>query len=264
MNTIDPNNTSAGQIIGKVAIGLGIGIILSFIIFAITVLFNSAIGTAIKTISGENPIGSSPLLPLVLILIAFLSSCIGNVSINGLYSLFFSGKYYDMGKMMSLTILSNIILFFVMAPVYIIYWDNILSMFMVFAFHTVFSVFVSQVLVETITNPNYASSAIIGSSIGLAVFVLVFLLFFQLLDAKQVGVTSDTTNSAKILLSLPPILSYVLMPLVQSLWEKVYRQMYLMGNNFCYTPSLSEVTTTNNEPSNTIEENDDEVTVEIE
>lgn len=44
------------------------------------------------------------------------------------------------------------------------------------------------------------------------------------------------------LMLLPAILSYTVIPLVHSIWEKIYYKFYEMGNNFFYIPSLSEVT----------------------
>lgn len=41
--TIEPNNTSVGQIVAKIAIGLVIGLIIAFLVFIVTILFNSAI-----------------------------------------------------------------------------------------------------------------------------------------------------------------------------------------------------------------------------
>ena len=48
-------------------------------------------------------------------------------------------------------------------------------------------------------------------------------------------------DKARILMLLPTVLWYSIMPLVYGIWEKIYYKFYEMGNNFFYIPSLSEV-----------------------
>jgi tetrahydromethanopterin S-methyltransferase subunit B len=41
--TTEPNNTSVAQIVAKVALGFVVGLIIAFLVFTITILFNSVI-----------------------------------------------------------------------------------------------------------------------------------------------------------------------------------------------------------------------------
>lgn len=62
-----------------------------------------------------------------------------------------------------------------------------------------------------------------------------FAIFFKFLD------TSGGGNQVSILLSLPPVVGYLFIPLFHTIWEKLYYKFYSLGNNFLYIPSLNEV-----------------------
>jgi len=59
--------------------------------------------------------------------------------------------------------LTNGILFFVLAPIYIIFAGEIEILFLILGFHVLFSVFVSASQIEFSTNPNYSASAFMGN-----------------------------------------------------------------------------------------------------
>ena len=64
-----------------------------------------------------------------------------------------------MGKMISLVLFSTILVFIAFLPMYIIFSTsaNFNALYFVLAFHIAFSVFISFVLIEMSTNPNYAA-----------------------------------------------------------------------------------------------------------
>jgi hypothetical protein len=107
----------------------------------------------------------NPLLPLILIIIAFIATFIGNVMLAGIYNLFYPTKYYDLGKMFSNSLLSNVIVFFVFMPLYLLFYNDIQSLFTILAIHILFSIFTSYTHIEFLTNPNYGSSHLIGTTI---------------------------------------------------------------------------------------------------
>lgn len=226
---IEPNNPSWWEIVAKTLIWFGIWIILAILVFIILILVWWILKEAFES-------NSNPLLPFILIIIAFICSLVGNIIISGVYNLFFPNKYYDLWKMFSLTIIVNILLFFIIAPLYIVFFNEIKSLFIILAFNIIFSVFFSNSIIEFITNPNYAGAYMIGTTIWLSVTISIFLIIYKL----SYGM-SWLDSKTEILLVTPPILAYTIIPLVSNVWQKLYYKFYQMWNNFLYIPSIQEV-----------------------
>ncbi len=239
--TTEPNNTPVGQIVAKVVMGFIIGLIIAFLVFVVTILFNTIIQQWVRAISTDSQVGGNPVLPLIFMLIAFIASMSGNMIIGTVYNLLYNSKYYDLGKIMSLITISNIVIFFIMAPVYMLFWDSILGLFIIVAFHVIFGVFISYSLMEFTTNPNYSGSNLLGGVIGFCITILIFLSFYKSFGAAEFGLDNASTQKIKMLIAIPPLLSYTIIPLAYCLREKLYYKFYEMGNNFLYVPSLSEV-----------------------
>ncbi len=261
---LEPNNSSGWQIAAKVVVWLVVWIIIAFLVFAITVLFNTVIQSGINVIASDSDITGNPVLPIIFLLIAFISSLVWNIIIWIANSFIDSSKYYDLWKILSLISVSNIIIFFVIAPIYMIFWDNILWLFIIMWFHNIFSVFVSYSLMEYTTNPNYSASTLIGTTFGLCVFLVMFLAFYNSFNSWWLNLDESSAQRAKILISMPPLLSYILMPLCYSIWEKVYYKFYEMWNNFFYIPSLREVTIQwDSAEGSSTDESEDDINVEL-
>lgn len=237
----EPNNTTVGQIVAKLVIGLIIGLIIAFLVFVVTILFNTAIQQGVRAISNDTAVWGNPVLPLIFLLIAFIANMSWNMLIWSVYNLLYTNKYYDLGKIISLIAVSQIIIFFIMAPLYLLFWDSILGLFIIVAFHVIFGVFVSYSQMEFSTNPNYSGSQLIGGVIGFCVTLLVFLAFYKSFGAAEFGLDNASTQKVKMLIAIPPLLAYTLLPLAYALREKLYYLFYENGNNFFYIPSLSEV-----------------------
>jgi hypothetical protein len=73
-----------------------------------------------------------------------------------MYNIFFGVKYYDAAKTFSFIIISNVVLFFFFSPLYMMFSDNIQSMFIILAIHVLLSIFISASIQEFITNPHYS------------------------------------------------------------------------------------------------------------
>jgi len=231
---IEPGNPTGRQLFVKFLIGLCVGIFISFLIFIILVLVGGMIQEALSNrITGSSSI--NPLLPLILIVISFISTFIGTIIVAGMYNLLYPDTYYDMGKMFSLTLTSNIILFFFFVPLYIIFATSIDELFIILAFHILFTVFVSYTAIQMTTNPNYSAVHLIGSAFGLTIALIGFGVLYKIIDVNE-------GNTANIMLAIPPVLAYACLPLFHGIWEKLYYKFYSSGNNFFYIPSLSEVT----------------------
>jgi len=232
----EPNNLSGRQIIGKTFTGLAVGGIISALLFVIITfigwMFLSALGGADGTWGlASRP---NPLLPLILLFIGFLSTFIGNISVSGLYSLFYSKKYTNATKTFGLLLLTNGILFFILAPIYLVFASNIQTLFIILWFHVIFSVFISACQVEFSSNPNYSGSAFMGNIIWFAGALLIYSIIYK------VATGGDTQQQTYLLMLLPSILWYTLIPLWASIREKIYYKFYEMGNNGFFIPSPSD------------------------
>ncbi|HCY20266.1 TPA: hypothetical protein DIC40_00035 [Patescibacteria group bacterium] len=62
-------------------------------------------------------------------------------------------------------LLTNGLLFFILAPMYFVFASQIQSLFLVLGFHILFSVFVSACQIEFTANPNYSGSSLMGNII---------------------------------------------------------------------------------------------------
>ena len=179
-----PYNPTGRQILIKTLLGLIIGIFIAFLTFIILILVGGVIQEALTSkISGNYDL--NPLLPLILIVIAFIGTVVGMILIAGIFNLLYTDKYYDMGKMFSLTLLINVILFVLFIPLYALFAGNIDELFFILALHIIFGVFVSYTAMEMTTNPNYSAVHLIGTAMGLTLSVLIFGIGYKLIDVTQ-------------------------------------------------------------------------------
>jgi hypothetical protein len=75
-------------------------------------------------------------------------------------------------------------------------------------------------MIEISKNPNYAGSALIGSMIG---FVICFLVYGMVTALYDAGALSDQQY---ILMLVPSVCGYTLMPLCTSIRDIVYYKLY--------------------------------------
>ena len=228
-----PSNLSGRQLVAKILMGLVIWGIIAALLFIVVSfiggMFTSALGAQTTELSAANP-----LLRLILLFIGFISTFIGNIAVAGVYSLFYSRKYYDVTKMFGLLFLTNGILFFILAPVYIMFGSQIETLFVILGFHVMFSVFASAAQIEFTSNPNYAGSSLMGNILGFAFALLIYGLIYKL------NGWSAPQQKIYLFMVLPPILAYALIPLWSGIREKIYYKFYELGNNGFYIPSISE------------------------
>ncbi|NOZ43672.1 MAG: hypothetical protein GXP45_00600 [bacterium] len=196
------------------------------------------------------------MLWIIVLFIGFLSSFIGNMIVAGAYSLFYSKKYYNSSKMFGFLLLTNAILFVILAPIYIVFAKNIEILFLILGFHVMFSVFVSASQMDFLANPNYSGSALIGNVFGFAMSFLVYSIIYK--TAK----VSSVSNQTYFFMLFPSIIAFTLVPFFAGLWEKIYYKFYEMGSNAFYIPSLSEVTT-DDATEQSKEEQEEEIHVDM-
>ena len=232
----EPNNQSGRQVIGRTFTWLAVGWIISALLFVVLTFIGGMFLSALGWADGTGWLASrpNPMLPLILLFIGFLSTFIGNISVSGLYSLFYSKKYTNATKTFGLLLLTNGILFFILAPIYLVFSSDVQTQFIVLWFHVLFSVFISACQVEFSSNPNYSGSAFMGNIIGFAAAILVYSIIYKSATA------GDSQQQTYLLMLLPSILWYTLIPLWAGIWEKIYYKFYEMGNNGFFIPSPSE------------------------
>ena len=227
----EPSNLSGRQLVGKVFIGVLIGGIIAALLFVILSFMGGMFTSAFGQQAGSTV---NPLLSLILLFIWFLSTFIGNIAVGGIYSLFYSRKYYNTSKMFSLLFLTNGILFFFLAPIYIVFASKIDILFLILGFHILFSVFTSAAQIEFSTNPNYSASAFMGNILWFALAFLAYALIYKMSWSAAVQ------QKIYLFMLLPPVLGYGIIPLGSGIREKIYYKFYELGNNGFYIPSCTE------------------------
>jgi len=228
----EPGNLSGRELIGKIGIWLVIWWIISTLLFIVTTFVGGMLTSAM---SESASVTSNPMLSIILLFIWFLSTFIGNISIAWVYNLFFSKKYHDWSKTFWLLLLTNGLLFFILAPMYFIFASQVQNLFMVLGFHIIFSVFVSACQIEFTANPNYSGSSFMWNIIWFAWSFLVYSLFY-----KSFTMSGWVENQTYLVMLLPPVLAYWLIPLGAGIREKVYYKIYEMWSNAFYIPSPGE------------------------
>jgi hypothetical protein len=121
-------------------------------------------------------------------------------------------------------------------------------------FHIVFSIFISANQIEFSANPNYSGSSLIGNTIGFALTIAVYCIIYKgsLLEGAE--------KQTYLLMLLPTMLGYSLIPFGASIWEKIYYKSYEMGNNSFYLSSEDDREEENSEETKKLAE--EEINIE--
>ncbi len=228
----EPGNLSWRELVGKTGIWLVLWWVISALLFIVTTFVGGMLTSAM---SESASVTANPMLSIILLFIGFISTFIGNISIAWVYNLFFSKKYYDGSKTFWLLLLTNGLLFFILAPMYFVFASQVQNLFMVLGFHIIFSVFVSACQIEFTANPNYSGSSFMGNIIWFAWSFLVYSLFY-----KSFIMSGGVENQTYLVMLLPPVLAYTLIPFWAGIREKIYYKLYEMWSNAFYIPSPSE------------------------
>lgn len=231
---IEPNNPTWMSILRKWIMWIIVWLMLAFFIFIMYTVFSWVFSTALSSTMSENW-WANPLLSLIIMIIWFFSAIIGNMIILIMYNLFFSNKYYDLWKMISLSLITNIFLFFSISIIYILFNKEPQTLLLILAFHIIFANFLSYIIIEIFTNPNYSGVHLIGWTIWISLTIIIFLVIYNL---NSIWPSWDW---AHILIIVPPILVYTILPVFHTIWEKLYYKFYETWNNFLYIPSIDEV-----------------------
>ncbi len=225
MSSLEPYNPSGGQIAGKMFIWLIVGILIALLLFVVV----SALG--MDFFQEQTGI----FLSLLLVLLACMMTVIATTVTAGIYNLIFSADYYDFGKMFGMTVIAHSIIFLLMVPIYLVFNNDINSLLLLIALHISFWSFIGQFLIESLTNPNYTSSSLVGALIGYMLTIIIYLMVYTN------GTAADASYKIYVSLLLPAILSYTLIPLCHSIRSKIYYGLYAAGSNPLYIPNPQDV-----------------------
>ena len=228
----EPSQSSWRGLVWKVFVWLVIGGIIAILLFLILsfvwwIFTNTS--TQISWFSSANPI-----LSLIILLIWFLCSFIGNLAMAWSYSLFFQDRYFKTTKIMWILLLTNWILFLFFTPIYLVFGWEPNTLFLVLWWHIIFSIFLSSQQLETISNPNYSASSLVGNTLW---FVLTILIYSLIRKWSEVW---GIQNQTYLLLLMPPVIWFTIIPLFLWIRERIYHKMYEIWNNWFYTAPNQE------------------------
>jgi hypothetical protein len=227
---IEPNQSSWWELLWKIFIWLLVWGILAILLFLILSIIWGIFTDSYTQVADYNS-SSNPILPLLIILIGFLVSFIWNIWICGIYSLFFSKKYYRTRKSIWVIALTNWLLLLFLIPIYFIFGSDTNTMFMILGFHIIIGWFLSSLQSEIVSNPNYGASSVIWATLSFVLIMLIYSIIWK--------VAMDWWSQQKLylLLLFPPVICYWLLPLGASIRESVYYKMYELWNNPFFIPS---------------------------
>lgn len=228
----EPSNLSWRQVIWKTLIWLIIWLIISAILFIMLSFAWKMFVDAFQQ-TGEI-IRANPILPFLLLFIGFLWTFIWNIWVAWAYNLFFSKKYCDISKMFWLLLLTNWILFFILAPIYIVFSKQVDVLFLILWFHVFFSVFVSANQIEFLSNPNYSASALMWNVLWFALSLLVYSIVWKTAWDWSIQ------NKVYLLMLIPSIVWYALIPFGSWIREKIYYKVYESWNNPLFISSIED------------------------
>ncbi len=257
LNNLDnaPFNPSTQEFLYKLFVWLVTGIIISFLIFVLFVLFWNLIQQAISvsklSTTWWDLVTVSPLVSIVILLIWFLAGLFGSIIIWISYNFVLSDRYYDIWKMFSFSLVSNWLILFLFAFLYFLYNSNIDALIIILIFHIWFSLYISLQWYDHISNPNYSLFFLFSHSISFLLVIFLSILWYKFFDKFMLW--SQWSLASLLIYFL--FLLYILYPIIIYLLEKVYYKIYESSSNPFYTPSLNEILVD--------EEVVDEVNVEI-
>ncbi len=222
----EPAKTSGWALFGKFLIGLLVWCIISILLF---IILSFVWGIFVDTMSQKSEfVIKNPMLPLLILFVGFLASFLGNLSVAWIYGLFFGDRYTSISKTIGILLLTNGILFVFFIPIYLMFSSDINTLFVLLGLHIIFSIFVSNQQVETISKPNHGPSSLVGTTLWFVFVVLVYSIVWKIANVWS------NQNQIYLLLLTPSIIWFSLMPLGFGIRERIYYKMYELWNNWFY------------------------------
>ncbi len=243
----EPYKPTWWELFSKVLIWLVIWWIISLLVFVV-LSFSSGIFS--KTFTTGTDISTNPLSWFLLLFIVFITSFIGNFWLLGAFNLFYPQSYKNWSKVFSILLLVNSLILIFFSPMYFFFSTDINLSFLVMALHLILSIFISVNVLEYQSYPNYSISSIIGNTIWIC---LVFLVYGIIRKTSWWNINKQIY----LLILLPSILGYSLIPLGLWIWQKIYYNFYANWSN----PFYISTNTISEQPEETQE--DDDLNIEL-
>jgi hypothetical protein len=216
-----------------------------------------AVLSAVGGLLGSEGGAPSPILGILLAFIGFIAGMFGNMGLALLYNLFFSKRYYTLGKMFGLIFTSSIIIFVLSIPLYFLVQGGVVTSFTILGFQILFSFYVTSNLIESLAQPNYSASSLMGNTLGFVLSVVVYLAIVMGVQGQELN------NQIFLFMLLPTIVGYPMILFGLGLWDAIYYKFFEWGNNPFYLPSLAELRKERQAEVEAEEKSKEEVNVEI-
>jgi hypothetical protein len=213
--------------------------------------------SAVGGLLGSEGGAPSSILGILLALIGFIAGMFGNMGLALLYNLFFSKRYYTLGKMFGLIFTSSIIIFVLSIPLYFLFQGGVATLFTILGFQILFSFYVTSNLIEALAQPNYSASSLMGNTLGFVLSVVVYLAIVMGLQGQEVN------SQIFLFMLLPTIVGYPVILFGLGIWDTIYYKLFEWGNNPFYLPSLAELRKERQAEAEAEEKSREEINVEI-
>ena len=218
-----PSDVTTWSFFGKIGIWLIVWICVAALLFGTL----SAIGWL--TWSEDNSLSS--MLWILLPIIWFVVGFIWNLALALLYNIFFSKRYYSFGKMAWLIFASSLIIFIFFFVPYLLFKDNMITLYTMLWFQIIFELFISKNLIDFLSQPNYSASSLMWNTLWAVLAIVVHL-----------AIVSTMGKDVNFLLIIASsMIAYIMTAIWSWIWDAIYYKFYEWWNNPFYLPSLNEL-----------------------
>ncbi len=244
-----PNDISVWSFFGKIFIGVVIWICVAALLFGVL--------TAFWWMSGNDNGQVNPILGILLPVVWFIVTFVWNLVLALMYSMFFSKRYYNFGKMFWLIFVSSLILLVFFFIIYALYSD-INELYLILWLQIAFSLYISLNLMDFLSQPNYSASSLMWNTLWCVLAVVAHLWIMNVM-------VKWWSNSQDVIMPtiISSVITYGVMILGAWIWDALYYKFYEWWNNPFYLPSLNELREERQKEESKKEKEDEEVNVEI-
>ena len=229
-----PNDVTLWSFFGKIFIGVVVWICVAALLFATL--------TAIWWLTGSDDGNINSILWVLLPVVWFVVWFVWNLVLAWLYNIFFSKRYYNLGKMFWLIFTSSLILFIFFFLIYVLFKD-MRSLYTILWFQIIFELFISVNLIDFLSQPNYSASSLMGNTLWCVLSVIIHL-----------TIVSSITEFNILFIVLSAVLAYTM---------TIFYKFYEWWSNPFYLPSLNELREERQKEESKKEKEEEEVNVDM-
>ena len=238
-----PNDVTIWSFFGKIFIWVVVWICVAALLFATL--------TAIWWLTGSDDGNINSILWVLLPVVWFVVWFVWNLVLAWLYNIFFSKRYYNLGKMFWLIFTSSLILFIFFFLIYVLFKD-MRSLYTILWFQIIFELFISVNLIDFLSQPNYSASSLMGNTLWCVLSVIIHL-----------AIVSSITEFNILFIVLSAVLAYTMTIFGAGIWDAIYYKFYEWWSNPFYLPSLNELREERQKEESKKEREEEEVNVDM-